>query len=57
LDLQLLMQLVPFTTEVVSSDPLMAMSNRYNIMRLSVTCGRSVVFSGYWVQIKLTATT
>ena len=42
LDLQLPMQSVPITTDVVSSDP--AQGEVYN---MSVTCGRSVVFTGY----------
>jgi hypothetical protein len=47
LDLQLRMQSVPIITDVVSSNP--AQGKVYNIMwyRLSVTCGRSGVFSGY----------
>jgi hypothetical protein len=36
------MQSVPITTDVVSSDP--AQGEVYN---MSVTCGRSVVFTGY----------
>jgi len=38
--------------------PLMARCIRYNFMwySLSVTCGRPVVFSGYSLPIKLTAT-
>jgi len=44
------MQSVPITTKVVSSNPDQARCIRYNIMWscLSVTCGRSVVFSGYY---------
>ena len=47
LDLQLRMQSVPIITDVVSSNP--SQGEVYNIMwyRLSVTCGRTGVFSGY----------
>ena len=47
LDLQLTMRSVPITTNVVGSDP--AHGEVYNIMwwSLSVTCDRSVVFSGH----------
>jgi len=42
------MQSVPITTDVVSSNPTQARCTGYNIMwSLSVTCGRSVVFSWY----------
>ena len=46
LDLQLPMQSMPITTDVVSSN--LDHGEVYNIMlySLSVTCGRSVVFSG-----------
>ena len=48
LDLQLPMQSVPITTEVLSSNPAQARFNRYIIiiwLSFSVTCDRSVVFS------------
>jgi hypothetical protein len=40
---------VPITTNVVSLNPTQTECTHYNIMwlSLSVTCGRSVVFSGY----------
>jgi hypothetical protein len=43
------MQSVPFSTNIVSSNPAQASCTRYNIMwwSLSVICDRSVVFSGY----------
>jgi len=46
LDLQLPMQSVPVTTDVVSSN--LDQGDVYNIMwySLSMTCDRSVVFSG-----------
>jgi len=46
MNLQLPMQLVPITTDVVSSN--LDQGELYNIMwqSLSVTCDRSVVFSG-----------
>jgi hypothetical protein len=46
LDLQLSMQLVPITTDIVGST--LAQGEEYNIMwwSLSVTCDRSVYFSG-----------
>ena len=49
MNLQLPMQSVPITTNVVSSNPVQARCIRYNSMSISlwVTCGRSVVFSGY----------
>ena len=48
-DLQLPMHSVPIITNVVSSNPAQARCTWYNIMwkSLSVTCDRSVVFSGY----------
>jgi hypothetical protein len=47
LDLQLLMQSKPITINAASSNPIQARCTQYNIMwtSLSVTCGRSVVFS------------
>jgi hypothetical protein len=47
LDLQLPMQSVSITTNVVSSNPAQVRCTRYNIIwsSLSVTCDRSVVFS------------
>jgi len=49
LDLQLLMQSVPITTDVVSSNPTQTRCPRYNIMwsSLSVTCSSPEVFSWY----------
>ena len=49
LDLQLTVQSVPIATKVASSNPVYGKCTRYNIMgyRLSVTCDRSVIFSGY----------
>jgi len=49
LDLQLPMQSVPITNNVVSSNSAYVRCTRYNIMwkRLSVTWGRSVVFFVY----------
>ena len=48
LDLQLSMQLVPIITDVASSN--LDQGEVYSIMwsSLSVTCGKSVVFSGYF---------
>jgi len=43
------MKSVPIITYVVCSNPAQARCTRYNIMwyNLSVTCDRSVVFSGF----------
>ena len=38
---------LPITTNVVSSNSAHARCTRYNIIRSSLTCGRSVVFSGF----------
>ena len=49
MDLQLLMQSVPITTKVVSTNPVhgeVCLIQHY-VINLSVTCGRSVIFSGY----------
>ena len=48
LELQLPLQSVPITTNVVSSNPAQSRCIRYNIMwwSVSVTCDRSVIFSG-----------
>jgi hypothetical protein len=46
LQLELPVQSVPITTKVVGSNPAQTRCTRYNIViNLSVTCGRSVVFS------------
>jgi hypothetical protein len=60
-DIQLDVQSVPITTELVSSNPALARHARYNIMysSLSVAYDSSVVFSGYTGflhQIKRTVT-
>ena len=49
LDLQLLVQSVPITTKVVSLNPIhgKVYSIQHYVINLSVTCDRSVVFSGY----------
>ena len=49
LDLQLHAQTVPIATKVVSSNPIHGKmySIKHYVINLSVTCGRSVVFSGY----------
>ena len=49
LDLQLPMQSVPITTNIVSLNSAQARCTQYNIMwsSLPVTCGKSVVFSGF----------
>jgi hypothetical protein len=49
LDLQLPVQSVPITIDVVSSNPAHGevYSIQHYVIKLSVTCDRSVVFSGY----------
>ena len=48
-DLQLPVQSVPITTKVVSSNPVHGevYSMQHYVIKLSVTCDRSVVFSRY----------
>jgi hypothetical protein len=49
LDLQLLMESVHITTEVMSSNPAHGevYSIKHYVLNLSVTCDSSLVFSGY----------
>jgi len=49
LDIQQPMQSVPITTKVVSSNPVHGevYSIQHYVICLSVTCNRSMVFSGY----------
>ena len=50
LDFQLLVQLVPITTNVVGSNLVHGevYSIQHYVINLSVTCDRSVVFCGYY---------
>jgi hypothetical protein len=49
LGLQLLMQSVPITTNILSLNPahVEVYSVQHFVINLSVTCGKCVVFSGY----------
>ena len=55
LDLQLPMQSVPITTNVVTSNPAQARCNRYNISDLRQACGFLLILR-FPPPIKLTAT-